>query len=305
MIPIRPKGWKQTRESKGKSLARLLRPEFPEQGLLCNDVVLCACRLVAADQSSSSSSCCSIGPWQLKKRRYGEQAAPGAFRANTAFSFDGQAFWVDLARGVVRCDMRGATDGDRVDFDFVDFLPGFQLDANDVEVTRPFWPEPLETHVSTFRTVGRDGDSVVFVSLGHPAGRTSPADRMVTAWTLRQQDRGWWWRKDVEFSVRSLWELEAFKRAGLPEREPELPVLMPDGTLCLLLTNSSCRRRGDPVDERICVLDMCSMTILWAGRFRDYGRMSGPTFLPSDFFNNVHPLVPSERKVPSILFTQD
>jgi hypothetical protein len=96
--------------------------------------------------------------------------------------------------------------------------------------------------------------------------------------------------------ARDLWRRWSFRRRGVPVMEPRFPVLMADGTLCLLLRNKPRRpwRPGRRTHRGfyICNLDMERMSARWSGRLRHYHGHVGTVILPSGFFGKqLRPLV--------------
>nr|TKV91569.1 hypothetical protein SEVIR_9G105300v2 [Setaria viridis] len=225
----------------------------------------------------------------LKKRRFQGEGGKGFLFAHVAFSFQGQAFWANLFEGVLHGDLRAAGDSSHVDFDFITLSPGFEVEFDD--------SMELGT-VNMFRTMGSAGDSVKYVTIDHSGDF---GDRMVAVWTL-QLDHGhnWRWNQDDQFSVRSIRELEDFKKARLPENVLRCPVVLPDGALWFLLSNKR-KTLNDSLDDHICILDVHSMSILWSGRLRGF-HTSQPAVLPSSFIKSLDPLVPPESKKSISLF---
>ncbi|KAK3148731.1 hypothetical protein QOZ80_3AG0207930 [Eleusine coracana subsp. coracana] len=286
-------------------LARVVRPEFEEQGLLPKDVVLCSCP-PSSSCSSTANSASIVGPWQLQKQRFlGQEPKP--LSRHVAFSFEGQAFWVDLTHGVVCCSFVGHGRS-QAHFDFIPLPKEFQLDSGTLEVNHHPASPTMEIPVTMVRTMGHFEGSLMFVSIGH-SGR--PRDRMVTVLThhLDHSRRHLGWCKAFEFSVSSLWNLDAFRRANLPRMDPECPVLTPDGALCFLIPcKVKINKDGSINDDHVCILDMYFMRILSVGHARNY-RADGPIFVPRSFFeslnpltapsNTADPLVPPKRNIPS------
>ncbi|CAL4944165.1 unnamed protein product [Urochloa decumbens] len=268
-------------------MAKLLEVVKSPEQTPDDDGVLCVWPMAppstaAADLSSSSG----IDRWQIKKRRFqGEGDKEDYFFAHDAFSFDVHGFWVNLAEGVLHCDLRAAAAaGDHrsaVDFDLISLPPGSESEFGyDMDLGL----------ASMFRTMGSAGDSVKYVSIDHFGDVIG--DRMVIVWSLHLDNgHSWRWNRDDQFSVRSLWELEGFREARLPENMPKCPVVMPDGALCFLLPNKR-KTLADSMDDHVCILDVRSMSVLWSGRVRGF-HSNAPAILPSSFIKSLDPLVPS------------
>ncbi|OEL34483.1 hypothetical protein BAE44_0004490 [Dichanthelium oligosanthes] len=95
--------------------------------------------------------------------------------------------------------------------------------------------ESLITRTLVFRRSASERIYHVNTSSTTSSANRSPWPRiyrrtgMVTVWTLHldHHGRSWRWSQEAQFSVRSLWELEDFKKARLPENLPKCPVVMP------------------------------------------------------------------------------
>ncbi|KAL6843615.1 hypothetical protein ACP4OV_026677 [Aristida adscensionis] len=96
------------------------------------------------------------------------------------------------------------------------------------------------------------GDSVKYVSVDHAGDNVG--GRMVAVWSLDLDQK--LCTRDRAFSVRSLSELESFKKAGMPGTKPQCPFLLPDDILVFLVPTKV------SFDDYICSLDMRSKTIL-------------------------------------------
>ncbi|CAL4944700.1 unnamed protein product [Urochloa decumbens] len=210
------------------------------------------------------------------------------FRAEVMFAFDGKAFFADLSRGLLYCDLPAAgTDNSVVDFRLVPLPESIPADET----------KPVE------RTMCRVAGAVRFVCIDSTRRRRY-GDATVTLWTLDMDGKEWRWSKDMVFLARDLWRMKGFKEARMPRMEAKCPFLMPDGTLCLLLPNKR-RRREDSPDDFICCIDLDSMSILWSGRLRGYCH-NEPAILPSVFFKKLLlPLVPSKGELSSICVEED
>uniref|UniRef100_A0A0E0KTH9 DUF1618 domain-containing protein n=1 Tax=Oryza punctata TaxID=4537 RepID=A0A0E0KTH9_ORYPU len=104
-----------------------------------------------------------IEPWQVKQPHFPSQM-PGSFVADTVFSFNGQAFWADLAQGVLYCNCDDVLAGGYdVQFHYLGLPMECRLDDVDTCTGRG---NPAER-----RTMSYVGDSIKFVSIGdglHP-----------------------------------------------------------------------------------------------------------------------------------------
>ncbi|XP_062209448.1 uncharacterized protein LOC133911265 [Phragmites australis] len=230
----------------------------------------------------------SGGQWRFPKEIH------EPFAADVMFSFEGKTFWVDLLQGLVYCDWPTADGGSVVDFGFIDLPPGCPPDPR--WTTPKFDPELLFS-MTRDRTMGCVAGSIRFVCIDRSRRRGGVN---VSVWTLDLATQ--LWTKDKEFRAKELWSQWSFQREGLPEMEPRFPVLMADGTLCLLLRNKP-KRMEDPTEDYICNLDLGRMCVLWSGRLRQYHTDAHPVILPFNFFGKLYPLVPRKRELRGI-FTQ-
>ncbi|KAL6636977.1 hypothetical protein ACP70R_024549 [Stipagrostis hirtigluma subsp. patula] len=197
-------------------LASLMRREQEVPGIPLYDDTLCVWTPAAPPPAEPAWP--HIAPWRRKERRFpaGHVRDPDMLFEHVSFSFKGQAFWADLSQGVVGCDLRAAGLSDVVDCDFIGLPPGHPFDiAADMDL-KP---------ATMFRTICAAGDSIKYVSIDYTG---DIAERMVAVWTLHL-DQKRWTQDGGAFSVRSLWGLEGFRRAGLQEMEPKCPFLTPDG----------------------------------------------------------------------------
>ena len=117
-----------------------------------------------------------------------------------------------------------------------------------------------------YRTMGcTSGSSIKFVSISFED--SMPVDeKTMTVWTLAPAS--WGWTKDVELSLGSLWELEDFKKNGLPETQPVYPFLRKeedeDNALYFTLSSSllgPISECGEPAVHHMCRFDMRSMRL--------------------------------------------
>uniref|UniRef100_A0A0D9VZ46 DUF1618 domain-containing protein n=1 Tax=Leersia perrieri TaxID=77586 RepID=A0A0D9VZ46_9ORYZ len=158
-------------------------------------------------------------PWQFREPRFPE-GIPASFRHHVRFTSGGHAFWADLTNGVLccRCSDLLSVFGDDVEFRFIDLPPGYEWSIN-----------PDFVHPEIFRTMGcGSGDSIKFISISTHDSVPENADQTVTEGTL-DTAATWQWIKGEELRVGDLWELEDFKKAGLPESLPVNPMLSTEG----------------------------------------------------------------------------
>ncbi|KAL6843614.1 hypothetical protein ACP4OV_026676 [Aristida adscensionis] len=162
---------------------------------------------------------------------------------------------------------------DLVDFDFIDLPPGHIVGNLEMEIP------------TLFRNMCDVGDSVKYVSVDHVGDDVG--GRMVAVWSLDLDQK--LWTRDRAFSVRSLSELESFKKAGMPGTKPQCPFLLPDDILVFLVPTKV------SFDDYICSLDMRSKTILWSGRLSGLYSVE-LTIVLSSLFRATESLCPLKRK---------
>ncbi|KAF0917825.1 hypothetical protein E2562_021494 [Oryza meyeriana var. granulata] len=152
-----------------------------------------------------------------------------------------------------------------------------------------------------YRTMGKSGDSIKFVSINSActaaaAGQategpwhstTAAGKATVAVWTLDQAGLGW--KKDVEFSLKSLWAKRGFKASRLPKEVPVWPFLRPqeDGALYFLVPKPLMKPE-DPQLYHICGVDMRSKKILLSGLLSDHSLITQPVTLPANAFAFQH-----------------
>ncbi|TKV91011.1 hypothetical protein SEVIR_9G066300v4 [Setaria viridis] len=275
-------------------LARKPVPPTPERLERRHEEVVCVWTpAAAAEERRARPDPDGVGPWKLMRRRFPEQENP--FTVNVIFSFGGQAFWVDLAQGLAHCAWPPATGGGAaVEFGFIGIPPGCPPDES--------WTKRLsdEFSMNRDRTMRFAAGAIRFVCIDRSRRL---GDVTVTLWSLDMAARRW--TKERSFRARELWRRWSFRRRGLPEMEPRFPVLMADGTLCLLVRNKPRTWDDERVEDYICNLDLESMSVRWSGRFRQYHCYERPVILPSGFFGKqLRPLVPRKRELRGIFFTQ-
>ncbi|KAK3149579.1 hypothetical protein QOZ80_3AG0219390 [Eleusine coracana subsp. coracana] len=202
-------------------LAVLARKHCGPEGCIDQDV-LCVCTL--GTRANPGPAPDGIGPWKMI-RRCSPKDIHAPFFADVMFSLDGKAFWTDLLQGMVYCDLceRNAD----MKFGFIGLPEQYRVDfVNDEKDTDT---EPAKMS----RTVGCFGSKICFVSIDRNG---SCGDEVLTVWTMNVP--GGKWKVEIQKTANELWELYGFEKAGLPKVAPEYPVLVPDGSLCLVLSGT-------------------------------------------------------------------
>ncbi|RCV07679.1 hypothetical protein SETIT_1G264600v2 [Setaria italica] len=242
------------RDDGGYDLAVLAKRRVPpveEEGFSTLEDILCVWTPEAKEEQ----------PWRVHLRRYPAEVQH-PFSAEVMFAFEGKAFLVDLSLGLLYCNLPAATDGSVVELHFIPLPQAIPVDLK-CDKTKPedmgaLYPD---------RTMGCVGGSIKFLCID----RTPPrkyGDAELTVWTLDPNLSKKHWQKDT----------------GFP---PKCPVLMRDGTLCLLLPNKR-RKTWHSMADFIFNLDPYStpLDLRWSGRIRGY-RYDPPFMLPSDFFKKL------------------
>uniref|UniRef100_A0A0E0D8A2 DUF1618 domain-containing protein n=1 Tax=Oryza meridionalis TaxID=40149 RepID=A0A0E0D8A2_9ORYZ len=197
-------------------LGRDMRSDSDRQHKRFFQDVLCLCPPPPSTRPPPPSSFSAVStPWQFMNPLFPPET-PSRFKADMVFSSGGQAFWANLAEGVLYCSCHNVLDG------------GYDVPFRYV----PLPPEMNRLRLS--RTMNCVKDSIRLVSIDMAAA-TPDDEAMMTTWTLTLATRQW--HKDDELRVSSLWELEGFKKAGLPKAKPTSPVLSmeEDGVLYFML----------------------------------------------------------------------
>ncbi|OEL15398.1 Protein argonaute MEL1 [Dichanthelium oligosanthes] len=202
----------------------------PGQGYNTYEDVLYRWTLEVRSEAPSASN--RAGPWQVQGRRL-PNGVDDYVVVEAMFTLKGQAFFTDLAQGLVYCDLPMA-DGSAVDFHFI------PLPAEAPPVFR--WAKVEPEDMDWYRTMSCTGGSIKFVCIDRSA-RLQPEDMKVIQFTLDLPSKKW--TKNMELRSIELWKFLGFKKKGLPETVPKCPVLMTDNTLTLLLPNLMMKRE-DP-----------------------------------------------------------
>uniref|UniRef100_A0A0E0KJ58 DUF1618 domain-containing protein n=1 Tax=Oryza punctata TaxID=4537 RepID=A0A0E0KJ58_ORYPU len=175
----------------------------------------------------------SIEPWHFKEPFFPEGKTPSQFHHHESDLFDSYS----------------------VNFSFIELPHGCECDALDMPNTGP---------AEMYRTMGctSSGRSIKFVSISFQDSMPV-AEKTMTMWTL--DTTSWGWTKGEELSLGTLWELEDFKKNGLPETEPIYPLLRKeedeDNVLYFMLSRSLCRpisELGERAVHHMCRFDMRS-----------------------------------------------
>ncbi|KAK3145888.1 hypothetical protein QOZ80_3BG0258810 [Eleusine coracana subsp. coracana] len=219
----------------------------------------------------ATRECDDDGWWREHGLRLPDAAGAYIF-VEAVFTFQGKAFFVDLDKGLLYCDLPlpGAGDDDDavssvVRFDFTPLPPEIPPEAR--------WASNLPEDMGPMN-IDRAarccaGNVVRFVCIHRPGGTYGPeAEANVSVWTLHDDDdddddaastssnkKKKVWSKDGEFRAEDVWKRCEYKCRWLPPTAPKCPAVMPDGTVCLRLPNLR-RQRTDPVEDYVCCLDV-------------------------------------------------
>jgi hypothetical protein len=145
--------------------------------------------------TSSSSS----PPWSEVKASFPDKYRENLYRTDMAFSFDGQAYWADLLRGVTYCCYDALFDHHKdntVEFGFIPLPVRCSADHRRNRVAQP----------KAYRTMGLAQDSIRFVSIDGFLEHVDLKDRAVTVWKLLGHDMGW--ELEYELRLETLWGLQ-------------------------------------------------------------------------------------------------
>ncbi|CAN6308895.1 unnamed protein product [Urochloa humidicola] len=281
-VPARPAG-----DDRGHELALTARTFWPRPGgaersrlCVCTPATRAAASPAAPDDVGSSS------PWEIKVHGL-SQKLPLSFRVDVTFSLGDKVFWADLAKGVAYSDL--SQGGSVVDVVFIKLPDGCQIDYRRLQ-------NKVQIDPAKCRTMGCVQGSIKFISITHDV------IHQVKAWTLDLDCQEWKGDEGFTCPWEELWMKMCTMNARLkdvPLLEPQYPILMPDGALCLLVPRM--HHSWDTNFERpdyICTFDMLSKTCLCFGYVCNYHLIS-PAILPSDFFKDCNP-ARLKRKPPTL-----
>ncbi|CAN6303186.1 unnamed protein product [Urochloa humidicola] len=291
-VPARPTG------GRGHELALVAQKLWPqpERGRLC--VCTPATREV---NPSAPDDGTATGPWEIKVHR-NFPAPPQDFSVDLMFSFTDKVFWADLSHGIAYSDLRQG--GPVVDTVFIPLPDGYVIDFYRLPKNVQIVPAKMS------RTMSCIEGSIKFVCTDCGVTTRCPGNEMVIkVWTLDLDGRLW----KEEAGLTCPWEVLWVKACAMNDSlrdmqrlEPQYPVLMPDGALCLILPRKRHRIRGPPVKrpDYICSFDIVSKSCLCFGQVRSY-HVIDPVVLPYNFFKNCCPSYKRKppthkRKLPSI-----
>jgi hypothetical protein len=229
-------------------------------------------------------------PWHTRKPRFSKET-PASFCHHVKFTSSSHAFWADLTKGVLCCRIKDLLDSFFVHFDFIELPPGCKSDALDDSDTGP---------AEMFRTMGcSTGDLIKFVSISFDDS-VPEDDKTVTEWTL---DMGTLqWTKGEELRFGTLWELDDFKKDGLPETEPVYPLLSMeegDGGDLYFILSRPIMRWEDPAVHHVCRFNMTSKKLVSNPLSWRPDKIVPSGLLGCEFFRHLDSqrLVPDNRKM--------
>ncbi|TVU44797.1 hypothetical protein EJB05_04255, partial [Eragrostis curvula] len=267
---------------------------------------------------------CGADPWRMLELNF--PVVMGPFSSEVMFAFRGKAFFVDLSQGILYLDLPGADDISAGDFKFIP-LPESPHDSrfpSDYDISvEDFTPLPEDPQSvipaipndlrwdnrnpedngprNINRTMHRVGDVVKFVCIDR-------SSMVVTVWTLEMPEEKWLpsskkkWNEDKRFVWTDIDHLFRFCPQSLPRTPPRFPILMPDGTLSLVLPYKRITE-SDPRVDCVCNLDLRGskslVYLVWWSSLLNY-RLTYPCFVRSDFFKRLKS--PRSRLRGSIFF---
>uniref|UniRef100_A0A0D9ZDA4 DUF1618 domain-containing protein n=1 Tax=Oryza glumipatula TaxID=40148 RepID=A0A0D9ZDA4_9ORYZ len=222
-------------------------------------------------------TCPSIEPWYFMEPCFPMEMTLVQFRHHVKFTSSSYAFWADLTQGVLCCccsDIFG--DNYSVDFSFIELPPGCEYESCDTLDVSDIGPAEM------FRTIGcTTGDSIKFISISFDDS-VPETEKTVTEWMLDMATMQW--TKVEELSLGTLWELEDFKKYGLPKTKPLYPLLRKgeedDGALYFILSNGW----DDYAEHYMCRLDMRSKRLESTRLSSPQGFIGACQLVGSEFF---------------------
>ncbi|KAK3149067.1 hypothetical protein QOZ80_3AG0212530 [Eleusine coracana subsp. coracana] len=148
---------------------------------------------------------------------------------------------------------------------FVGLPPEYMIGFHDLPEKSLIEPKRMS------RTMGYVGGAVKFVCIQRPS-LTRLGNETVEVWMLDTERREWKQDEGSPFRWRELWKHVRFmedETLRLGNVEPQYPVLMSDGGLCLLLDNRQMKRTDMMGPEYMCSFDMVSKRPRWYGLVTD------------------------------------
>uniref|UniRef100_A0A0D9Y2J4 DUF1618 domain-containing protein n=1 Tax=Oryza glumipatula TaxID=40148 RepID=A0A0D9Y2J4_9ORYZ len=135
------------------------------------------------------------------------------FHIDTAFSFAGTIFWVDLLKGILICDdILSSPQGPRLAFVPLPHC----IDAHD-KPRHCFSP-------NEHRSIGRVSGAIKFLALIGYCEASCPENEVkLKTWSLSPDFKHW--KEETTLTVGDIWASESFSQMGLPHVLPFSPVL--------------------------------------------------------------------------------
>jgi hypothetical protein len=198
------------------------------------------------------------------------------FVPSVVFSHKRITLWCDLGLGFMYYDSSHFVLGDRPVGEFK-YLP------SGCGARYSFDQPPMDM----YRNMGSVGNCIWFVIIEPPKEEEDcPGETMVKVWAMDRLSQEGRWKLHSEFKMQTIWELDGFRKHGLPRTVPKFPILREQdhGILYMLLPEPY---NGGPSYARLVGIDLSSSRAgmrLVVHRRLVIPWMDRPVVLDSDFF---------------------
>jgi hypothetical protein len=271
-----------------------------EEGVLVRRDLLCLWPPPSGAMDLLAAQPQGLDVWKAKFPKFPPEK-PDPFCADVVFSFQGMAFWCDLAQGVLFCRCATAMASCRtgstpvVPFRYVE-LPLELQPQHEMGMMERF-------RFSSSRTISYVGKGIKLVVIGRWHGVEEAAEMEITLLTLDTKTMEWSPDGDA-LSLGNLWAMEGFQESGSPEVVPTFPVLSPqdDGEFFFCLEEHE-ELEGRWGRTHLCRLNMRTRHFLHCGFLSHKPSYNPPpALLACEFFSSLEddpclcPLAPGKCK---------